>query len=76
MDVVLIIIVAVLFVLVPVIILKGRRGRQAAWEHKQGEARVIAEKGKAQHERSRVRQADVRAAHTERASKVGPDSDE
>jgi Na+-transporting methylmalonyl-CoA/oxaloacetate decarboxylase gamma subunit len=76
MDVALIIIVAVLFVLVAVVSLKGRRARRAAWEHEQGEARVTAEKGKAQQERSSARQADVRAAHAERASKVGSDTDD
>jgi hypothetical protein len=76
MDIALIIIIAVLFALVAVIILKGRRGRQAALEHEQGEARVTAEKGKAQQERSSARQADVRAASAERASEAGSDSDE
>ena len=76
MEVALIIIVAVLFVLVAAVNLRGRRARRATREHEQDEARSIAEEGKAQHERSLARQAGVRAAHAERASKVGSDSDE
>jgi hypothetical protein len=76
MEVALIIMVAVFFLLVAVVSLKGRRARGAAQEHEQDEARITAEKGKAQHERSSARQADVRAAHAERASKVGSDTDE
>jgi Na+-transporting methylmalonyl-CoA/oxaloacetate decarboxylase gamma subunit len=75
-EVALIIVVAVLFVLVAVVMLKGRRARGEAWERKQGEARVTAEKAKGQQERSAARQADVRAAHPERASNVGSDSDD
>jgi Na+-transporting methylmalonyl-CoA/oxaloacetate decarboxylase gamma subunit len=76
MVVALIIIVAVLLVLVAVINLKGRRTRRATREHEQHEARVTAEKGKAQHERSSARQAGVRAAYAERPQKAGSDPDE
>jgi hypothetical protein len=76
MDVALIIIVAVLFGVVAFVSLKGRGARRVAREHERGEARVSAEKGKAQHEESQRRQADVRAAHAERASNVGPDTDD
>jgi type II secretory pathway component PulM len=75
MVVALIIMVAVLLVLVAVISLKGWRPRQAMRKHEQDEARVTAEKGKAQHERSSARQADVRAAYAERPQKVGSDTD-
>ena len=76
MDVALIAIVAVLFLLVAVVLLKGRSARGAAREQEQGEARITAEKGKAQQERSSARQADARAAHAERASNVGSDADD
>ena len=76
MDLALVIVIAVLFAVVVVIMLKGRRARRAAWEREQGEARVIAEEGKAQQERSSARQADVRAAHAERATRVDTDFDE
>ena len=76
MEIVLIIIVAVLLVLVAVINLKGRRARRATREHEQEKARVTAEKGKSQHERSSARQADVRAAYAERPQKTGSDPDE
>jgi Na+-transporting methylmalonyl-CoA/oxaloacetate decarboxylase gamma subunit len=76
MDVALVIIIAVLFVLVAVVSLKGRRARRAARNHQEGEARVIAEKSKAQHEESERRQAGVRAAHAEGASKSVSDPDE
>jgi Na+-transporting methylmalonyl-CoA/oxaloacetate decarboxylase gamma subunit len=76
MVVALIIVVAVLLVLVAVIGLKGRGARRATREHEQDEARVTAEKARAQHERSSVRQAGVRAAYAERHQKVGPDSDD
>ena len=68
MDVALIVIVAVLFVLVAVVALKGRRARRATREHEQGEARIMADKAKGRHEESQRRQADVKAAHQERAS--------
>jgi Na+-transporting methylmalonyl-CoA/oxaloacetate decarboxylase gamma subunit len=76
MEVALIIIIAVLFVLVAVVSLKGRRAQRATRDAEQGEARVIAEKAKAQEERSTARQAGVRAASVERASEVGSDSDD
>jgi hypothetical protein len=76
MVVALIIIAAVLLVLVAVINLKGWRTRRATREHEQDKARVTAEKGKAQHERSSARQAGVRAAYAERPQKVGSDTDE
>jgi hypothetical protein len=76
MDVAIIGIIAVLFVLVGVVIVKARRGSRAARNQEQAEAGVRAGKAEAQHDRSRARQADVRAAHAERASKVGSDTDE
>ena len=76
METALIIIVAVLFALVAVVTLKGRRARRATREHEQREARVSAEKGKAQHERSSARQAGVRAAYAERPQEAGSDPDE
>jgi hypothetical protein len=76
MDVALIVIIAVLFLLVAVVSLKGRRARGATRDREQGEARITAEKGKAQQERSSTRQADVRAAYAERASNVGSDTDD
>jgi hypothetical protein len=75
-EVALIIIVAVLFALVAVIGLKGRGARRAAREREQGDARVMAEKGKEQHQASQRRQADVKAAHAERASEPGSEADE
>ena len=76
MDVLLLIIVAVLLVLCAVIVLKGRGKRRATLEHEQAEARVSAEKGKAQHADSQRRQADVKAAHVEeRAARAGTDTD-
>ena len=68
MDVALIVIVAVLFVLVGVVALKGRRARRAAREHEHGKARIRADKARGRHEESQRRQADVKAAHQERAS--------
>jgi Na+-transporting methylmalonyl-CoA/oxaloacetate decarboxylase gamma subunit len=76
MDIALIIIIAALFVLAAFVSLKGRRARRAAREHQQGEARVIAEKSKAQHEESERRQAGVKAAYAEGASKSISDPDE
>jgi Na+-transporting methylmalonyl-CoA/oxaloacetate decarboxylase gamma subunit len=76
MDVALIIIVAVLFILVAVVSLKGRGARRATREHEQDKARVTAEKGDAQQERSSARQADVRATYAERPEKVGSDTDD
>ena len=76
MEIALIIMVVVLLAIVSVVALKGRPARRAVREHEQGEARVRAEKGKAQQERSSARQADVRAAHAERASNVGSDTDD
>jgi Na+-transporting methylmalonyl-CoA/oxaloacetate decarboxylase gamma subunit len=76
MDVALIIIIAVLFLLAAIVTLKGRRGRQAAREQEQAEAGVRAGEAEAQHGESQRRQAGVRAAHAERASKVGSDTDE
>jgi Na+-transporting methylmalonyl-CoA/oxaloacetate decarboxylase gamma subunit len=76
MEIALIIIVAVLFALVAVVTLKGRRARRATGKHEQDEARVTAERGKAQHERSSARQAGVRAAYAERHQKADPDPDE
>ena len=76
MEVVLIIIVAVLFGAVAFISLKGPAARRTARGHERDEARVSAEKGKAQHAESQRRQADVRAAHAERVSDVGADADE
>ena len=73
MEVALIIVIAVLFVLAAVVSLKGRRARRATREHEQGKARVSADEGKAQQERSSARQAGVKAAYAEPASKVGPD---
>jgi Na+-transporting methylmalonyl-CoA/oxaloacetate decarboxylase gamma subunit len=75
-EVVLISVVGVLLVLVAVVTLKGRRGRRAGWKQEEAEAGVTAKKAEAQHDRSLARQADVRAAHAERASKVGPDTDD
>ena len=72
MEVVLVIVIAVLFALVAIVSLKGRRARQTARGHELGEARVSAEKGKAQQERSTARQADVRAAREE-ASNIDSD---
>lgn len=76
MEIALIIIVAVLLALVPVVALKGGRARRAVREHDQGEARITAEKAKAQQERSSARKAGVRAERAERASKVSSDSDD
>ncbi len=76
MDVALIIVVAVLFCAVAFVSLKGWSARRSAREFERGEARVSAAAGKAQHEESQRRQADVRAAHVERGSDVGPDSDD
>ena len=76
MEVALIIVVAVLFGVIAFVGLKGRGARRSALEQERGEARASAEAGKAQHEESQRRQADVRAAHVERASDVGPDSDD
>ena len=76
MEVALIIIVAVLFVLAAVVSLKGRRARGAAREDEQAEARVIAEKSKAQQARSTARQAGVKAASAKRASEAGSANDE
>jgi Na+-transporting methylmalonyl-CoA/oxaloacetate decarboxylase gamma subunit len=75
-EVVLISVVGVLLVLVAVVTLTGRRGRRAASKQKQAEAGVTAENAEAQHDRSLARQADVRAAHAERASKAGSDTDD
>jgi uncharacterized membrane protein YccC len=76
MEIAIIVLVAVLFAFVAVLTLKGRRARRAMREHEQDEARAIAEKGKAQHERSSARQAGVRAAYAERPQKAGSDTDE
>ena len=76
MEIALIIIAAVLLAFVAVVTLKGRRARRATREHERGEARVIAEQAKVQHEESEHRQAGVRAAHAERASKSGLGTDE
>jgi hypothetical protein len=76
MEVVLIIVIALLLVLAAVVGLSGRGARRATREHEQNEARVIADKAKVQQERSATRQADVRAAHAERVSKVDHDTDE
>ena len=76
MEVALIIVVAVFFVLAAVIGVQGLIKSRAARNQEQAEAGVTAGKVEAQHDRSRVRQADVRAAHAERASNVGSDTDE
>jgi hypothetical protein len=76
MGVALMIVVAVLLVFVVVVSLHGRRGRRAAREQEQAAASVRAGKAEAQHKRSLRRRADVRAAHAEHASEVGPDTDE
>jgi hypothetical protein len=76
MDVALIVIVAVLVLLVAAVSLKGRRARRTARGHEQDEARVIAERGEAQHDESLRRRADVRAARAERDPRVGSDTDE
>jgi hypothetical protein len=70
------ILIAVLFVFVVVVSVKGRRRRRAAREHERAEHRVTAGKAEAQKEHSVHRQADVKAAYAERASKVGRDTDE
>jgi hypothetical protein len=76
MEIALIGIIAVLFVLVGVVSMKGRRGKRAAREQELTEARVTAGKAKEQQEGARARQADVRAAHAERAQKVDSDTNE
>ena len=76
MTVAIIIVIAILLVFVAVVSLRGLRGTRAAREDERAEARVIAGKSEAQHERSLQRRADVRTAFAERASEADSDPDE
>jgi hypothetical protein len=76
MEVALVILVAVLLVLIVWVSAQGLIKSRAARQQEQSEAGVTAGEAEAQHGRSVARQADARAAHAERSSEVGSDTDE
>jgi hypothetical protein len=76
MTVALIIVAALLIVFIAGISVQGLLKRRAEREQGEADAGVRAGEAKTQRDRSLARQADVKAAHAEGASKVGRDTSE
>jgi hypothetical protein len=76
MSVALMIIAALLIAFIIGISVRGLLKGRVAREQEEADAGVRAGESKAQRDRSLARQADVKAAHAEGSSKVGPDTSE